>query len=80
MLQTVFPSEPCLRRHIILLIRSSTTSLTSSEKTATSHGRMMSCLSTLRILSQSSPSLKDKTQDLRLWLLDTWLENQKMVK
>lgn len=61
MLLTVFPSELWLRRHVILLIRSSTTSLTSSEKTATSHGRMMSCLSTLRILSQSSPSLKRNT-------------------
>lgn len=71
MLQMVFPSEPRLRRHIILSIRSSTTSLTLSEKTATSHGRMMSCLSTLRILSQSSPSLKDKTH-MRLWLLYTW--------
>lgn len=65
MLQMVVPSELWLRRHTILLIRSSTTSLTSSEKTATSRGRIISCLSTLRILSQSSPSLKYKTQDVR---------------
>lgn len=65
MLQMVVPSELCLRRYTILLIRSSTTSLTSSEKTATSRGRIISCLSTLRILSQSCPSLKYKTQDVR---------------
>lgn len=80
MFKMVFPSEAWLRRHIILFTRSSTTSLTSSEKTATSRGRMMSCLSTLRILSQSSPSLKDKTQDMRLQFLYTWSINKKQRK
>lgn len=80
MLQMVFPSEPWLRRHVILFIRSSTTSLTMSVKTATSRGRMMSCLSTLRILSQSSPSLKDKTQDMRLGFCTHGQKTKKMVK
>lgn len=80
MLQMVFPSEPWLRRHVILFIRSSTTSLTMSVKTATSRGRMMSCLSTLRILSQSSPSLKDKTKDMRLGFCTHGQKTKKMVK
>lgn len=65
-LRTVAPSACWVRSTVILLIRSSTTSLTSSEKTATSRGRMMSCLSTLRIFSHSSPSLSKKIQDTRI--------------
>lgn len=57
-LKTVFLSECWQRRSSIFFTRSSTTLLTSSEKTATSRGRMMSCLSTLRILCQSSFSLE----------------------
>lgn len=62
-LKTVFLSECWQRRSSIFFTRSSTTLLTSSEKTATSRGRMMSCLSTLRILCQSSFSLGKKTKN-----------------
>lgn len=59
-LKTVALSESWLRRKVILFIKSSTTWFTSSENTATSRGRMTCCLSTLRILSQSSPSLENR--------------------
>lgn len=62
-LKTVVLAESSVRRKLSLLIRSSTTLFTSSEKTATSRGRIMSCLSTLRILSQSSPSLGNRRKD-----------------
>lgn len=62
-LKTVFLSECWQRRSSIFFTRSSTTLLTSSEKTATSRGRMMSCLSTLRILCQSSFSLENKKKN-----------------
>lgn len=56
-LRTVVPSDSMARRVQTLLIKSSTTWFTSSEKRATSRGRMMSCRRTLRIFSHSSPSL-----------------------
>lgn len=62
-LRTVALSGCWVRRLYTLWMRSSTTPFTSSEKTATSRGRMMSCLSTLRIFSQSSPSLRNKIQN-----------------
>lgn len=64
-LKMVFLSECWQRRSSILFTRSSTTLLTSSEKTATSRGRMMSCLSTLRILCQSSFSLGNSKKTKR---------------
>lgn len=64
-LRTVAPSDSSARRAQTLLIRSSTTLFTSSVNTATSRGRMMSCLSTLRIFSHSSPSLEKRGQGLR---------------
>lgn len=75
-LKTVVLEESWVRRKLTLLIRSSTTLFTSSEKTATSRGRIMSCLSTLLILSQSSPSLGNRRNDEALPCLARRIEEK----